>query len=108
MLKKRADYDGAEALYRRAIAIVVKTFGEAQNYKQGIYENNLADCFRKRTKFDDALNLYKVRTGPARLPLTVPFAARTGHHPVEARRGTLGGGGGDAQPGPSAAPARPL
>ena len=106
MLKKRADYDGAEALYRRAIAIVVKTFGEAQNYKQGIYENNLADCFRKRTKFDDALTLYKVHTSYARLPLT--FAARTGHHPVEARRGALGGGGGHAQPRTSAAPARSL
>ncbi len=46
MHKKRADYDGAEALYRRAIEIVVKTFGDAANYKQGIYENNLADVHR--------------------------------------------------------------
>lgn len=45
VLKKRADYDGAEKLYKRAIDIVVKTFGE-KHYKVGIYMNNLGDIWR--------------------------------------------------------------
>ncbi len=60
VLKKRADYDGAEAYYKRAIQIVHDTFGSNQeHYKLGIYYNNLADLDRKRTKFDNALLLYK-------------------------------------------------
>lgn len=80
VLKKRADYDGAEKLYKRAIDIVVKTFGE-KHYKVGIYMNNLGDIwryviantiqsstssetldlrvYRKRGMYDDALNTYK-------------------------------------------------
>jgi tetratricopeptide (TPR) repeat protein len=60
VLKKRADYDGAEAYYTRAIDIVHKTFGyDQEHYKLGIYYNNLADLDRKRTKFDNALRLYQ-------------------------------------------------
>jgi tetratricopeptide (TPR) repeat protein len=60
VLKKRADYDGAEACYKRAILIVHNTFGDDQeHYKLGIYYNNLADLDRKRTKFDNALRLYQ-------------------------------------------------
>lgn len=58
--KKRADYDGAEQLYLRAIEIVKKTFGENQeHYKLGIFYNNLADLDRKRNRFDRALELYE-------------------------------------------------
>jgi tetratricopeptide (TPR) repeat protein len=60
VLKKRADYDGAENYYTRAIQIVHDTFGHDQeHYKLGIYYNNLADLYRKRNKFDDALQLYQ-------------------------------------------------
>lgn len=60
VLKKRADYDGAERHYKRAIEIVRKTFGRDQeHYKLGIYYNNLADLDRKRNRFDDALRLYE-------------------------------------------------
>ncbi|CAF4414790.1 unnamed protein product, partial [Rotaria magnacalcarata] len=42
VLKKRADYDGAEKHYKRAIEIVYDTFGHDQeHYKLGIYYNNL-------------------------------------------------------------------
>jgi tetratricopeptide (TPR) repeat protein len=60
ILKKRADYDGAEQYYKRAIQIVHQTFGQDQeHYKLGIYYNNLADLDRKRNRFDDALQLYQ-------------------------------------------------
>ncbi len=60
VLKKRADYDGAEEYYKRAIRIVQDTFGHNQeHYKLGIYYNNLADLDRKRNRFDDALQLYQ-------------------------------------------------
>lgn len=60
VLKKRADYDGAEQYYKRAIGIVHKTFGaDQEHYKLGIYYNNLADLDRKRNRFDQALALYK-------------------------------------------------
>lgn len=60
ILKKRADYDGAEDYYKRAIEIVYQTFGRDQeHYKLGIYYNNLADIDRKRNKFDNALKLYR-------------------------------------------------
>lgn len=59
VLKKRADYDGAEQYYQRAIQIVLDTFGHDQkHYKLGIYYNNLADLDRKRNHFDQALQLY--------------------------------------------------
>jgi hypothetical protein len=35
--KKRANYDAAEKLYTRAIAIVVKTFGK-KHYKYGVFQ----------------------------------------------------------------------
>lgn len=60
VLKKRADYDGAEQYYKRAIRIVHDTFGHDQeHYKLGIYYNNLADLDRKRNRFDEALELYQ-------------------------------------------------
>ncbi|CAF1408595.1 unnamed protein product, partial [Adineta ricciae] len=60
ILKKRADYDGAEKLYKRAIKIVHDTFGHDEpHYKLGIYYNNLADLDRKRNRFDSALKLYQ-------------------------------------------------
>jgi len=60
ILKKRADYDGAEKYYKRAIEIAHNTFGHDQeHYKLGIFYNNLADLDRKRNKFDDALRLYQ-------------------------------------------------
>jgi tetratricopeptide (TPR) repeat protein len=60
VLKKRADYDGAEEYYKRAIRIVQDTFDHNQeHYKLGIYYNNLADLDRKRNRFDDALQLYQ-------------------------------------------------
>ena len=60
ILKKRADYDGAQKLYERAIEIAVKTFGNDQeHYKIGIYYNNLADLDRKRYRFSEALELYR-------------------------------------------------
>lgn len=60
ILKKRADYDGAEVHYKRAIEIVYQTFGrEQEHYKLGIYYNNLADLDRKRNRFDSALALYQ-------------------------------------------------
>ena len=60
VLKKRADYDGAEQYYKRAIRIVHDTFGHDQeHYKLGIYYNNLADLDRKRNRFDQALELYQ-------------------------------------------------
>lgn len=60
ILKKRADYDGAERYYQRAIDIVHQTFGQNQeHYKLGIYLNNLADLDRKRNRFDRALVLYE-------------------------------------------------
>ncbi len=60
VLKKRADYDGAEKLYRRAIEIAYDTFGRDQeHYKLGIFYNNLADLDRKRNRFDNALQLYQ-------------------------------------------------
>ena len=60
VLKKRADYDGAERYYNRAIQIVHATFGHDQeHYKLGIYYNNLADLYRKRNQFDVALQLYR-------------------------------------------------
>jgi tetratricopeptide (TPR) repeat protein len=60
VLKKRADYDGAEKLYKRAIEIAYETFGrEQEHYKLGIYFNNLADLDRKRNHFDTALQLYQ-------------------------------------------------
>lgn len=59
VLKKRADYDGAEQYYKRAIQIARDTFGYNQeHYKLGIYYNNLADLDRKRTNFVNALQLY--------------------------------------------------
>lgn len=64
VLKKRADYDGAENYYIRAIQIVHDTFGHDQDhYKLGIYYNNLADIYRKRTHFDKALELYQKALG---------------------------------------------
>jgi len=60
VLKKRADYDGAEVCYKRAIQIAHDTFGHDQeHYKLGIYYNNLADLDRKRNKFDSALQIYQ-------------------------------------------------
>ena len=60
VLKNRADYDGAEEYYKRAIRIVHQTFGQDQeHYKLGIYYNNLADLDRKRNRYDQALELYK-------------------------------------------------
>jgi len=60
VLKKRADYDGAEKYYKRAIEIAHNTFGHDQeHYKLGIYYNNLADLDRKRNNFDQALQLYQ-------------------------------------------------
>lgn len=60
VLKKRADYEGAEQNYKRAIEIVYDTFGRDQeHYKLGIYYNNLADLDRKRNRFDNALKLYQ-------------------------------------------------
>jgi tetratricopeptide (TPR) repeat protein len=60
VLKKRADYDGAEKYYQRAIQIARDTFGyDKEHYKLGIYYNNLADLYRKRNQFDTALELYE-------------------------------------------------
>ncbi|CAF1232708.1 unnamed protein product, partial [Adineta ricciae] len=60
VLKKRADYSGAEICYKRAIQIVYDTFGHDQeHYKLGIYYNNLADLDRKRNRFQEALKLYQ-------------------------------------------------
>lgn len=60
ILKKRADYDRAETLYKRAIEICYATFGrEQEHYKLGIFYNNLADLDRKRARFDQALELYR-------------------------------------------------
>ena len=60
VLKKRADYGGAEVLYKRAIKIVHDTFGhDKEHYKLGIYYNNLGDLDRKRNNFEDALRLYQ-------------------------------------------------
>lgn len=60
LLEKKEDYDGAQALYERAIKIVKDTFGPNQeHYKLGIYYNNLADLHRKRNDFDDALRVYR-------------------------------------------------
>jgi tetratricopeptide (TPR) repeat protein len=60
VLKKRADYDGAEVYYKRAIRIVQDTFGHDQeHYKLGIYYNNLADLDRKRNRYEQALQLYR-------------------------------------------------
>lgn len=53
VLKKKADYDGAEALYRRALAIVLRTF-DRSHYKYGMISNNLADCYRKRGQYPQA------------------------------------------------------
>jgi len=59
ILKKRADYEGAQKYYERAIKIAHETFGYDQDhYKLGIYYNNLGDLERKRTHFDAALQLY--------------------------------------------------
>jgi len=44
--------------YKRAIAIIEKTFGK-NHYKIGIYLNNLADTERKRARFQSALGMYK-------------------------------------------------
>ncbi|CAF3629063.1 unnamed protein product [Rotaria sp. Silwood1] len=60
VLMKKADYDGAEELFERAMRIVRDTFGPNQeHYKLGIYYNNLADSHRKRNNYDYALHVYQ-------------------------------------------------
>lgn len=59
MKKKRADYDAAEPLYRRAIDIVVKTYNTKKHYKYGVFMNNLADIYRKRGQYPEALTMYQ-------------------------------------------------
>lgn len=59
VLKKRAAYDEAEPLYVRAIDIVLKAFGTKVHYKFGIFTSNLADIFRKRGQYEQALALYE-------------------------------------------------
>ena len=49
-------------IYRRAIAIIEKSFGNS-HYKIGIYLNNLADTERKRARFQSALDMYKNALG---------------------------------------------
>jgi tetratricopeptide (TPR) repeat protein len=58
VLKKKAEYDAAEVLYQRAIAIILKTFDKT-HYKFGQYSNNLGDCYRKRGQYDEALRIYR-------------------------------------------------